>query len=60
MKALLRNRKINIAHFMIGLPFIIVGSLLIVFYGYDHKYNSLFLIGCSWSLMELLFGGDEE
>ena len=60
MKAILRNRKINMYHFMLGLPFVIVGCILLVVYPYNDVSNLLLSCGLSWSGMVLLFGGDED
>lgn len=55
MKSLIRKTKINLAHFIFGLPFLFTGILL---YYYSIKTMAIpFLaIGMSLSFVELLYG----
>ena len=55
MKSLIRKTKINLAHFICGLPFLITG-LLLYFYSFIMLAIPFLAFGISLSFVELLFG----
>jgi len=58
MKALLRDKQIYWPHFKQGIYFMFFGG--IVWFIHHHLGYAMIIYGSvSWSLLELLFGGDE-